>query len=167
MRPIRRFELVELPIPVGFTGNQLNFPDIPLLRSDAESDIVILAVRLYPKEVMPLSPAQNVVITTVESQNLYLSLYNTGEFSINNIPLPDLITEYINDSETAAMWVPEEKTFDNIQVDWTKSFIQFSTGISSLPKSILLGVTYLRLLAGTMNATRAARAAANAKGIVM
>lgn len=167
MRPIRRFELVELPIPVGFTGNQLNFPDIPLLRSDTESDVVILAVRLYPGEVMPLSPAQNTVITTAESQQAYLTIYNTGEFSINNIPLPDMITEYMNDSSTASMWVPEEKNFDSIQVDWTKSFIQFAAPITGLPKSILFGVTYMRLLAGTMNLARAQRAAANAKGITM
>lgn len=159
--------MVELPIPSGFTGFQLNFSDIPLLRSDAESDIVILAVRVYPKEVMPLSPAQNTVLTTVELQNIYLTLYNTGEFSINNIPLPDLITEYINDSATAAMWVPEEKTFDNIQVDWTKSLIQFAAAVTGLPKSLLLGVTYLRLEPGTMNLVRAQRAAANDKGIVM
>jgi len=166
-RPIRRYELVELPIPTGFTGNQLNFPDIPLLRSDTESDVVILAMRVYTGDVLPLTPAQNTTITTEEAQRLYLSLYNSGEFSINQIPLPDMITQYINDSATASMWVPEEKTFDSIQVDWTKSFIQFSAPVTGLPKSMLFGVTYLRLLPGTMNAQRAARAAANQAGVVM
>lgn len=166
MDPIRRFENVEFIVPANFTGVSIKFPDIPLLRSDVEKDVTIRTIRVYPFEIMPVTYQQNPTATTAQLQSLYLNLYISGENSVNQIPLPDLMKQYHSATTTTpTMWTPEETRFDDIQVDWVKSFLQFAAPLgNSSDVSIMFGITYHYLMAGTMMKRRAIQAAVNAQG---
>jgi hypothetical protein len=166
MDPYWRFENVEFPISVGFTGVSIKFPDIPLLRSDTEKDVVVRMIKVYPFEVTPVSFQQNPVITTAQCQLLYLNLYVSGENSINQIPLPDLMTQYHSATTTTpTMWVPEETRFEDLQIDWVKSFIQFAGPLTLSADSVIqFGISYRYYAAGTMAKRRALTAAVNAQG---
>jgi len=167
MDPYWRFENVEFTIPQSFTGVSIKFPDIPLLRSDVEKDVVIRMIKVYPAEVAPISYQQNPVITTEQCRSLYLNLYVSGENSINQIPLPDLMTQYHSAATTTpTMWVPEETRFEDLQVDWVKSFIQFAAPLTLGAASVIqFGISYRYLKAGTMMKKRAITAAVNAQGM--
>lgn len=167
MDPIRRFENVEFIVPASFTGVSIKFEDIPLLRSDVEKDVVIRTIKVYPAEIVPMSYQQNAIATTAQMQSLFLNLYVSGENSINQIPLPDLMKEYHSATTTTpTMWTPEETRFDDIQVDFNKSFIQFGAPLGNgSPVSLLFGITYHYLVAGTMMKRRSIQAAVNAQGM--
>lgn len=167
MDPIWRYENVTFVIPQVFTGVQIKFPDIPLLRSDVEKDVIIRSIEVFPAEVAPISYEQVPVITTAQCQSLYLNLYVSGENSINQIPLLKLMNQYHSAATTTpTAWTPEINTFNDLQVDWVKSFIQFAAPLTLSSDSVIqLGISYRYLKAGTMMAKRAILQAVNSQGM--
>ena len=168
MRPIKRFEDVELIIPANNTAQKINFPDIPQLRSDVEKDVIVRAIRVYTAEAIPNSFNNNPLLTTALMGKVFLTLYVSGEESIFRIPLLDMVVQNGNNGATQLFWVDDEKQFENIQVDWTKSYISFSSALGNGAIIVaMFGITYQYLAPGTMNAIRARQAVANASGVIM
>lgn len=167
MVKIRRFEDVEFIIPANNTALKINFPDIPQLRSDVDKDVVVKAIRIYPADALPESFNGNTNLTREQLGTSFLTLYVNGEESSFRMPSPDFVVAYSSDADTPLTWVNEEKEFDNIQVDWTKSYFTFTSALgNSTILAISLGVNYDYLPAGTMNAIRARRALAAAQGMI-
>lgn len=154
MKAIKRFELVELVIPAGSTGNRFPYPDIPQLRDDTTQDIIIRSLRSYTVETMPLSAQGNAVSTTAQLLNCFLVLYINGEESMRLIPLIQLNTLAQSASNGTTIYQQDETEVENLQVDWNKSYIQMATppgtvGAPNAQFSIMLGVSYKKLPAGT------------------
>lgn len=154
MRSIGRFEMVELLIPVS-TANRFNFADIPQLRSDVTKDIVVRAIEAFTADDIPTSFNGNPLVTLANFKLSSLTLYVDGEESTFRLPLVKLHNIFNAAAQEPAQF--EINQFDNLQVDWTKSYISTPTAYGNVsPFSIMLGVTYQRLKPGTMARLKAA-----------
>lgn len=141
-------QLVE--IIVGKAGLQrIAFPDVQQLRSTAEENIIIKAMRIIPAGAQVGGPtAEGPTAPLTELQKMWLVIYSEGWEKAQYIPVTKLI-----DIITANTPYSFHTTrFDNWRkVDFTKSFIQFANGTSSvLPEGedayvILLEVEYVRV----------------------
>lgn len=144
MRPVKRYEQIELVIPAGATQTRFNFPDIPQLRSDVTKAILIRALETFSVESIPVDFNGNAVATFASIQKASLTLYVDGVESIFRIPLVKLLNTY--GDGTAILWTNELNQFENLEVDWTKSYIS-----SPIPFAIgtqfafVIGVSYKRV----------------------
>jgi hypothetical protein len=151
MRSIRRFEMVELIIPALATATRFNFPDIPQLRSDVTKDIVVRGIELYSVESIPLSFNNNAVSLLLNIQRSSLTLYIEGEESVFRIPLIKMMNINSNNAAAPVLWFDEINQFDNLQVDWTKSYISTPVAYGNAALfAFVLGITYKRYAPGTM-----------------
>jgi hypothetical protein len=143
----KRFELIELIIPVGTTGTTFAIDDIQQLRDDITQDIIIVGLETYAAPTTPLSPAGNAVATIAELGNMFLTLYIEQEESIFRLPM--LRLQPIWESNTAGTLQGGQQTLsiECLRVTWNKSYLTFGEGIAaeSLPISVLLGVWYKKL----------------------
>lgn len=141
--------MVETPIPVS-SATRFNFFDQPQLRTDQTMDIIIQGIESWDITDIPLSPNNNPVITKVNLQNSYLVLYIDGEESVLRLPLIAL-HRVNNFADPFTQTDNNPFNFDNIMVDWTKSYIFTPTAyVGGILFSILLGVHYKKLPPGTM-----------------
>lgn len=145
----KRYELIETQIPANSTATRFQFNDQPQLRTDQTQDVVIQALQIYDLTDVTLSP-NNVAVSTAAFMKLtFLVLYIDGEESIYRIPLVDIhIT-----SNGADPFQYELDLFDNLMMDWTKSYFFTPTPYAAgtfATFSFLLGVRYRKLPPGTM-----------------
>lgn len=150
MRPITRYEQIELLIPTGSTATKFNFPDMPQLRSDVTKDVIIRGIEAFTIEAMPLDFNNNALPPLAELKKASLTLYINGEESIFRLPVIKLVNTYSDNSAAPANWYAEINQFSNIQVDWTKSYISTPVAFASTPWAFCFGITYMRLAPGTM-----------------
>lgn len=151
-RPIRRYEQIELVIAANSTATKINFPDLPQLRSDVTKDIVIRGIQTFSVLSVPVDYNGVAVATYANLQAASLTLYVNGEESIFRIPLIKLLSQYGDNSAAAYQWTADgPMPFENIMVDWTKSYISapaaFGNGAAF---AFLFGIEYKRLAPGTM-----------------
>ncbi len=153
MRALTRYENVELILP-STSNTKFNFLDIPQLRSDVEKDIIIRSLETYDVVSMPLSFNGNALPTLAQLQNMFLTLYVDGEESLFRIPMIKLMNVYAVGATN--QWTNEINEMNNLQVDWTKSYISLgaSFGGGQGQLSVILGVGYERLMPGTMRNIR-------------
>jgi hypothetical protein len=150
MRPQKRIETIELIIPAGSTATKFNFGDIPQLRSDVTKDIIIRSIETYDVVAMPTDFNGNPVIAEADLLNCFLTLYIEGEESIFRLPLIKLFNIFSNSG--TAQWTEELNQFENLQIDWTKSYISLAVPfVDEGQFAIILSVSYQRLKPGTMN----------------
>jgi len=143
--------MVELIIPALATATRFNFPDIPQLRSDVTKDIVVRAIEVYSIEAVPLSFNNNAVTTLANLLKSSLTLYIEGEESIFRIPMVKLLNINSNNAAAPVLWLDEINQFDNLQIDWTKSYITTPTAYGNAAVfSFVLGISYKRYAPGTM-----------------
>lgn len=138
---IKRFELVELPIPAGSTG-RITFPTVPQLRNQANQYIVLKGIQIYTVNDYANSQLNNSIagIALTEVPKCVLVLYVNGEESIKMIPLGRLIQ---NISGTISYY--NETYFDDLtNVDFDKSYVQFSAASAGTPYVIPFGIEYIR-----------------------
>jgi hypothetical protein len=142
---IARFEMVELLINAAVTRQ--NFSDIPQLRSQKDQQIVIQKIQFFPLSIYANSQTTNATPGTpvAEVPKIVLTLYVRGEERIHFIPLAMLNN---TQSDTGAGFTPfqqEQIEFDDLlEVDWTKSYVQYNAAAAGFPYIIPLGVTYLK-----------------------
>lgn len=156
MRPIKRFEMVELVIQANSTATKFNFPDIPQLRSDVTKDIVIRAIETYSVDSVTNDFNGNPPTTMANLLKSSLTLFVGGEESIFRIPLVKLLNVF--NSGATIFYTQELNQFENLQVDWTKSYVSTPTGYANgAAFSFVFGIAYQRLKPGTMLALNQAR----------
>jgi hypothetical protein len=124
MRPRSRFESVELPVAAGFTGNQVNFPDIPELRSDADKDACIFAIAISTADSVPLCESGNANATLAQVQAGFLTLYILGTEKLLRMPLQRFMN--IRGNGATYFYAAELFEMEPERVDWTKSFVSFA-----------------------------------------
>jgi hypothetical protein len=125
MRPHSRIETVELIVQTGYTAGQINFPDIPELRSDADKDAVIFAIQTYSIDSVPLSFNGNTTASLAQLKNAFLTLYVTGSEAVFNVPL----LKFLNIQNSGSSYYNAREYYEcsPLRVDWTKSYIRFAT----------------------------------------
>lgn len=154
----KRFELIELIIPAGTTGNTFAIEDIPQLRDDTTQDIIIVGLETYSIDTVPLSPAGNVVASMAQLENMFLTLYIEQEESVYRLPMPRIQPIWEANTAGALQGGQQTLSLECLRVAWNKSYLTFGAAISpeALPISVLLGVWYKKLLPGNWAAMRAA-----------
>lgn len=137
---IKRYEQIEVPIVAG-APTKVMFPDLPNLRSQADQNIIIKSMEVITATVMPTSPNGATVSPIAEMKKAVIVLYNNGEESIYRVPVLKL--NRINDFTNPFQPIWEE--FDDLKnVDWSKSYILFSSAPANTPYSFVFGVSYLK-----------------------
>lgn len=141
---IKRFELVELTVPANSTG-RVGFNTIPQLRNQSNQTIQIKSIKIYLDTVYANSQVTNSVIgmAAAELPKAVLVLYVNGEESIKMIPLAQLN----NIDDLAAPYQENFSEFDDLtNVDFDKSYVQFSAASAGTVYVIPFGITYLRFM---------------------
>lgn len=142
------YEGVELIVPVLSTANQINFPDIPELRSDSEKDIIITSIRVHNSDSVPFSFANNPVASATQIGQAFLTLYILGSERFFRVPLIEFMSTY---STTASrQWSDRIFETENLRVDWTKSYLTFPVALAN-PAQLcyLFSFGYQKLPPGT------------------
>lgn len=143
---IKRFELVELGLPGGIPNGstgRINFQDQAQLRNQPGQIIIITAIELYLDTVYAKSQFNNTLpgFPPADLPNAVLCLYVDGEESIHYIPLSKL--NHIDDGVNPFQW--DLEGVDRLSnVDWDKSYVQFSAATTGGPYIIPFGVKYFR-----------------------
>lgn len=139
-------QLIEVPV----TGNGLQrvqFPDVQQLRSLINQRIIIKEMRLVTADTLTNGPITGLVAAPVtELQKLSLVIYCEGWEKAQFLPL--LI---LNDMAVPGGTTPHRYSgtrFNNwSNVDWSKTYLQFSNGTASAgsPYCVMIDVVYLKI----------------------
>lgn len=143
--PRNASQLVEVNvITAGVTRVQI--PDIQQLRSQGDQLIVIKGIRLITNQVLTNAPISgNVVATLAELQKISLTLYSDGWERGQLIPLLVLNDMFAEGSGIPYREFPTK--FSNWKnVDWSKSYLQYSNGTVSaaVPYTVCFDIEYLK-----------------------
>jgi hypothetical protein len=141
---IKRFELVELTVPAASTG-RVTFNTIPQLRNQVGQTIIIKNIKIYVNTAYAKSQVNNSIpgMKPAEIPKCVLVLYVNGEESIKQIPLAQLN----NIDDAATPYQEQENSFDDLtNVDFDKSYVQFSSASDADTYVIPFGINYIRIL---------------------
>lgn len=140
---IQRYETVELLIPVG-AGNRVAFQDVPQLRTMVDQEIYLKDVEVFLTNAYASSQINSAITGLVESEAIkaVLCLYVTGEEKIHFIPILKL--NHMHDPNIPFQPYPNYFA-DLAKVDWTKSYVQFSSVPAGTPYVMPFCVTYLKI----------------------
>jgi hypothetical protein len=138
-KPLDRFELVNIVVPASSTLTEFYFPDLPQLRTAK-----IQAISFYCDISTMTKDINNVNLITVnDATATFLTLYSGNKEAIQNLPLYKLIntTQGLVGNNDGLF------QFDNLVVDFSKSYVQFANTYvptSVLPYSFNFGVYYIK-----------------------
>ena len=140
-------QLIE--VAVTTVTSKINFPDISNLRNESDQIVIIKAIRLIVAGVLSNAPTLGFV-TAPDSEIIKttLVLYSEGWEKGQLIP-----TNILNDMTVPGGNAPYKQLptkFDSwSNLDWSKSFIQFSNGTASAPGddgyAFLFDVEYVKM----------------------
>jgi hypothetical protein len=141
------YNSLNVQIVINNTNDSYYFPDIPQLR-----DAKIQAISFYPS-LTSNKDVNNVNLLTIsDTSYAYLTLYSGNKEAVQNLPLLKLVNlARAQTNGTTETNTPGNSdglfTFDNLVVDFSKSYVRFSTGHSlstSLPASICFQIFYIK-----------------------
>jgi hypothetical protein len=134
MLALKLYQAVEVAIPTSSTLTRFFFQDQPQLRN-----AYIQAIQFYTPTVLTATPLTgSTPITLADMKKASLVLYSGDLQVVLNIPL--LALNNIND--LTSPFVFNLPTIDNITISWVKSFIQFSTAVTTTNVAVSMGVYY-------------------------
>jgi hypothetical protein len=133
------YNFINIQLVVNSNTGKFYFPDLPQLRTAK-----IQAISFYSSVSAMSKDINNVnLVSTQDTSNCFLTLYSGNKEAIQNLPLYKLI----NITQTQQGNNDGLFQFDNLVVDFSKSYVQFATGYapsSSLPYSFQFGVYYIK-----------------------
>jgi len=143
----KRFQVVELQIPAGVTGNnqQTYFQNQPQLQSIAgDRRVYIKKVETFTNENLIGSPLSNgfAMATAADLINGVLVISIQGENSVNMIPMAKLSDTISNSGTTTPFNYDPFLLKNQYKVDWSKSYIQTITAPAVVPFTYVLGIHY-------------------------
>ena len=143
---ITRYELVEVPVPVGTVVGQVNLPpSVQNLMNTPERKIFIKDVEVFPNyaQTASIKNSGTAVMPVAEIPKISLSLYYAGGVFIRYIPLAKLIYTQ-PPANVNSPFQMERVAFDQLYpVDIDQCFFTFNTiGVASA-YTIAVGFTYL------------------------
>jgi len=143
MKKILNHELCEIAIPANTTAARFNFPDMPNLK-----DTKLFGLQVYTITQLPLSPLSGNALPTVVQvlNNSFITLvdYKGFEF-LKQCPAVVFNTLAFDVSTSTNIRENNAKLFNGQMVNWTKSYITFTTspgGGATL--GYLLSINYAR-----------------------
>lgn len=139
-------QLIEVAVPTA-ARQRVPFPDIQQLRSTTTQRIIIKGLRLITDDVLTNGPVTgNTNAPLTELVKISLVIYCEGWEKAQFIPILVL-----NDMATPAGTNPyrfNSTRFNNWEnVDWTKSYLQYSNGTSTAdtPYCVMIEAEYIKL----------------------
>jgi hypothetical protein len=140
MKPIIKYEFIECVIPANFSGTRVTFADQPQLRFVAMQGLECYNVVTCSSSILSGNP----VLDATNTAKGFLVLYYDDRESTKYIPLSLLNPVATNTTATNYPSVFGVKTFNGQQVQWSKSYIQFSTAPTGITvnTSVVFGVYY-------------------------
>lgn len=149
MQKIQKSEIVSINVPTSTTATKFYFPDNSILRTDSSQVVRTKGVEFYPAQAVAKSPNGVSNMGSVDLCSGYLVLYIDdagGEYL--KIPLAKLISVY-NNTTTAFPGEPynyphviEIPPFDDVMVNWPKSFVMFPAALNATGLAITCTVYY-------------------------
>lgn len=141
-------QTIEIPIAVG--QGDINFPDIPELRSDSEFRVIIKGIRHISPKVSPFGPVTGTANTPLaDIVNIFLQLYSDGWLKGYNIPLLTL-NDMADADATTATTIPyrnKATKLSNWKIAWNKSKVHFAPGtVATVASVLVLDIEYDRLI---------------------
>lgn len=140
-------QLIEIPVTAN-GKSRIPIPEQTQLKSDQDQKVIIKMLRLITADVLTnavLSGNVNAPIT--ELQKITLVLYCEGWLKGQSIPILTLNDMQLVGGTTPN--APQTTKFNNwVNVDWTKSYIEFSNGTggsAGQPYSVIIDVLYLKI----------------------
>lgn len=140
MKPIIKYEFIECVLPANFAGTRATFADQPQLRFVSLQGLECYNIVTISESVLSGNPN----LSQANMLKAFLVLYYDDRESTNRIPLNLLNPVSSNIAATNHPSVFGVKTFNGQQVQWSKSYIQFSTAPGSITvnTSVCFGVYY-------------------------
>lgn len=153
----KKTRLIEIVFSATYTAPQIKFPTEYDLNG-----VQILQLEIIPFEVIPKSPAGNVVLTFVQLQGLFMTLYTNdpdiqtvdpatgtvlstdeGQY-IYQVPATSLIATNFTRTATQLPFAPSPFRMFGQSVQWSKCVFDIVTAIGNtgVPASLLLMVDY-------------------------
>ena len=141
MKSIDKYEFIELVIPANFTGTRVTFADQPQLRFVSQAGLEWYNAATLTNSIL----SGNANISQAKSLTGFLVLYYADKESAKYIPL-NLLNPVANSQASTTVGynsVFGVKTFQGQQVQWSKSYVQFTAAPGeTFATSICFGVYY-------------------------
>jgi hypothetical protein len=141
MTKISKFEFIECVLQANSTATRYSFNDQPNLRYVALNQLEIFNNATVSYSIL----SNNINITPAQMLTGYLVLYYSDKESVKYIPLNSLVTNANNATTTGYPSNFGYKTFEGQQVQWSKSYVQFTTSpmtSQATNASVCVGVYY-------------------------
>lgn len=127
--------------------DRLKLPDVSELRNESDQIIIIKAIRIITADTLTNAPISgNPVAPLGELQKCTIDLYCEGWVKGSNIPLLEMNDIFTEGSGTP--WRNATMKLDSWRnVDWSKSFINYSNGTLSAgaPYTFVFEVEYVKM----------------------
>ena len=131
---VKRFQAVEVNVPSGSTLTRFNFPDQPQLRNAK-----IQGIQVYTPTVITATPLSgSTPVTLADMKKSFLTLYQGDLQIIFQLPL----LNFNGISDLTSPFVFELPEINDIDISWTKSYIQTSTALSTTNVAYSFGIFY-------------------------
>jgi hypothetical protein len=131
---IKRFQVIEVPVPSGSTLTFFSIPDQPQLRNAK-----IQGIQVYTPTAITKTPLSGATPTTLaDLKQSYLTLYQGDLQILYRMPLLSLN----NISDLTSPFVFELPEMNDIDISWTKSSITTSTALATTGVTYSFGVYY-------------------------
>ena len=135
---LKRFEAVEIQVPLNSSLTRYYFPDQPQLRNARIVAIVAYNTAAISASILTGSTP----VTTADLKKSFLTLYSGDMQLVNSLPMTSLnnIQNGTTDgSDPAVFEVPE---IDSMVISWTKSYVNLPTALSTTNVAYSFGVYY-------------------------
>lgn len=142
---IKRWEMIEMQVPALSLGRVSFGGPIAQLRNQPDQIIVIKGIEIFPVTSYANSQQTNSLpgLPAADIKKAVLVLYVDGSESIKMIPLVKLI--HVND--LAGPFEENSLSFEDLtNVDFDKSYVQFSSASNAAAYVIPFGISYMRLV---------------------
>jgi hypothetical protein len=131
---IKRFQVIEVPVPSGSTLTFFSIPDQPQLRNAK-----IQGIQVYTPTAITKTPLSGATPTTLaDLKQSYLTLYQGDLQILYRLPLLALN----NISDLTSPFVFELPEMNDIDISWTKSSITTSTALATTGVTYSFGIYY-------------------------
>ena len=131
---IKRFQVIEVPVPSGSTLTFFSIPDQPQLRNAK-----IQGIQVYTPTAITKTPLSGATPTTLaDLKQSYLTLYQGDLQILYRMPLLSLN----NISDLTSPFVFELPEMNDIDISWTKSSITTSAALATTGVTYSFGVYY-------------------------
>jgi len=131
---IKRFQVIEVPVPSGSTLTFFSIPDQPQLRNAK-----IQGIQVYTPTTITKTPLSGATPTTLaDLKQSYLTLYQGDLQIIYRLPLLALN----NISDLTSPFLFELPEMNDIDISWTKSYISTAAALATTGVTYSFGIYY-------------------------